>query len=421
MCKLRFWLSIISLAAGFTGPYAMANDEPPVQLRTTEMPPYQMLEQGQLGGISVSTLSCAFSAIDTPYHIQLVPAKRAEHDVKTSSADGFFSSIQHAEADQFARLSAPLAMEKWFLVSRSETVTPNVAALYGLRLGAIRGSSEAQWLQRELKQAVHLVAEEKQLIQQLEAGRIDAFITEQRRLTTSFERWLNRQAAGLRLQFLRYAELGVYFQRNFLLQRPGFLTRFNRALGDCNELEISLNEAERGHLQTKAEAFLQTLNHNVVKQALRERLQNPVTATEIADYEKRWQAEYFSGEYQFIASMQSLPVSDWLMQKANSIRDGFTEIILFDRQGALTGFSRVPNDYDQSDENKFAYTIGTDEPGVYLSDIVYDRSTQRFQAQFSAPVLDSDGTVLGAITLGLDTEYLLSGATVPLALLLIDE
>lgn len=363
MYRTGFWLTMLVVIVLLTTLSARADNARTVQLRTTEMPPYQMLEQGQLGGISVSTLSCAFAALDTPYTIQVVPAKRAEHDVKTAVADGYFSSIKHIEADQFARLSAPLAMEKWFLVSRRDATTPDVSALYGLRLGAIRGSNEAQWLQRELKQAVNLVNEEKQLVKQLESGRIDAFITDQRRLTTSIERWLNKQPAGLRLQFLRYAELGVYFENNFLAERPGFLTKFNRALGDCNELEITLSKAERSHLIERAEAFLRTLDHDVVNQALRERLQQPVTASERADYDKRWREEYFSGEYSFIARMQSLPVSEWLVQRANSIRDGFTEILVFDTTGALVGFSRVPSDYDQSDEAKFAYTVGAEKPG----------------------------------------------------------
>lgn len=421
MYRTGYWLTVLVVSFALTTLPVRANDVRTVQLRTTEMPPYQMLEQGQLGGISITTLSCVFAALDTPYTIQVVPAKRAEHDVKTATADGYFSSIKHIEADQFARLSAPLAMEKWFLVSRQDVITPDVSALYGLRLGAIRGSNEAQWLQRELKQAVNLVTEEEQLVKQLESGRIDAFITDQRRLTTGVERWLNKQPAGLRLQFLRYAELGVYFENNFLAERPGFLSKFNRALGDCNELEITLSKAERSHLIERAKAFLNTLDHDVVNQALRERLQQPVTASERADYDKRWRDEYFSGEYSFIARMQSLPVSEWLVQRANSIRDGFTEILVFDTTGALVGFSRVPSDYDQSDEAKFAYTIGTENPDVYLSDITYDRSTQRFQAQFSGPVVGADGRLLGAITLGLDIEYLLSGATVPLALLLIDE
>lgn len=93
MYRTGFWLTMLVVIVLLTTLSARADNARTVQLRTTEMPPYQMLEQGQLGGISVSTLSCAFAALDTPYTIQVVPAKRAEHDVKTAVADGFTLAV----------------------------------------------------------------------------------------------------------------------------------------------------------------------------------------------------------------------------------------------------------------------------------------------------------------------------------------
>lgn len=414
----------VGLILGLCATSAVGNN---LALRTSLAPPYQIVVEGRLEGVSVDTLRCVFAELDVDYEIDLVPSKRAEYDVRRGYADGYFSVIQNQQADTFARLSSPLAMEKWFLVSRSDYPAPNIYQLGDSAVGALLGSNEALWFERAHEQPAEQPGEMRQLVQQLASGRIDAFIADRRLLTEAVSYW-PEDTLNLRLQFLRYAELGLYFGHHFLQEKPDFLFEFNHALGQCQQLTMVLTKAEQDYLIDAGQKFIAQLKDaDILQDALRERYQHPYTTAQIAEYEQQWRHEFGSGEYSFIASMQSNSLSGWLLNQSVAERDGFTELFVFDAQGANVGFSRVTSDFDQSDENKYQQTIGRSDgrtdAAPYLSEIRYDRSTQRFQAQYTQVIYsrEKEATPLGAMTIGLDVEYLLSGKSVPLSVVLENE
>jgi len=253
---------------------------------------------------------------------------------------------------------------------------------------------------------------------QLARKRIDGFIADRRFLDEVISAWPSIDPQ-IRIQFLRFSELGVYFGRDYLARDPRFLPRFNEAIGECQQLVLNLSERERDHLIALTEQFVDVLRAQpLLINALIASNEIDQTAAEVQQLDQQWRAEYQSGAYQLIARYQARELSAWLMDIAVSEQDGFTEILAFDRLGRTVGMSRITSDYDQSDEAKFQQTLGRESITSFIDDVRYDRSTQRFQTQLTAVITDEDGDALGAITVGLDVEALLSGVTVPVSLVL---
>lgn len=421
-CLFRVYWSLLCLAPVGLCSAQIAPAE--LRLRTAELPPYQVLIEGKLSGVSVATLNCALNQYNVSYQIDVVPTKRAEYDVRQGVADGYFSAVKNQQSDVYARLSAPLALEKWFLVSLGTEAVPDVRLLRDFRIGVLRGSSESEWLQGRVSQVAEANSID-QLTQLLAARRVDALVADQRALASVA---LQQPEQAIRMQFLRYAQLGVYFRHDFLQQRPNFLRNFNQGLGHCQRLTVQLTEVEKHHLQQRAAAYFELLLAQTTIFSELEQAAPEYDAIALQTIDERWQAEYKSGAYTLIADYLSRPLSRSLAQLALATDDGVNEILVFDRQGANVAFSRVPSDFNQADEIKFQQTIGavqgeqssTIDNGAdsYLDDIVYDASTQSFQAQWTRVVRSPEGEAIGAITLGLDVETLLSGVTVPLSILL---
>lgn len=418
-CLLRIYWSLLCLAPVGLATAQVAPAE--LRLRTSELPPYQVLIEGKLSGVSVATLNCALNQYNVSYQIDVVPTKRAEYDVRQGAADGYFSAVKNQQSDGYARLSAPLALEKWFLVSLGTEPLPDVRLLRDFRIGVLRGSSESEWLQGRVSQIAEANSIE-QLTQLLAARRVDALVADQRALASVA---IYQPAAAIRMQFLRYAQLGVYFRHDFLQQRPNFLRDFNQGLGHCQRLTVQLSEVEKRHLQQRAAAYFEMLLTQTTILSELQQITTEYDEIALPTIDETWQAEYKSGAYTLIADYLSRPLSRSLAQLALATDDGVNEILVFDRQGANVAFSRVPSDFNQADEVKFQQTIGVaqdNKPSAmsdsFLDDIVYDASTQSFQAQWTRVVRSPEGDAIGAITLGLDVETLLSGVTVPLSILL---
>ena len=129
-------LFLLMLTNGFAG-------AAPLRLNTDIFPPYQVREGDRLSGSSVTALACIFEAMNLQYEIRVLPWERAIHEVSDDKADGFFSATSMNRASNFATLSAPLALEKWYWYS-NEPVPPRAdGARAPLRVAGIRGSNEA--------------------------------------------------------------------------------------------------------------------------------------------------------------------------------------------------------------------------------------------------------------------------------------
>ena len=88
--------------------------------------------------------------------------------------------------------------------------------------------------------------------------------------------------------------------------------------------------------------------------------------------------------------------------------DTVTEVFVMDNRGLNVGQSDVTSDYMQGDESKWQKTYAAGAGSIFIDEVEFDESTQKFQSQISATISDpATGKPIGAITVGLNIESLL--------------
>ena len=88
-----------------------------------------------------------------------------------------------------------------------------------------------------------------------------------------------------------------------------------------------------------------------------------------------------------------------IMDKSNL----YSEIFVMDNQGANVAMTDKTSDYWQGDEAKFKNSFNGGSGNVFVDDVEFDDSSQKYLSQVSVPVKDGD-TVIGAITFGIDVD-----------------
>ena len=120
----------------------------------------------------------------------------------------------------------------------------------------------------------------------------------------------------------------------------------------------------------------------------------------------QWRAEVDSSSRPLIDGVLGNDASAYLMQAQEEAEGLFTEIFAMDAKGLNVGQSAVTSDYWQGDEGKWQNTYLAGAGSIDIGDVEQDESTQTFQSQVSIPVLDEAGAPIGAITFGVNIEYL---------------
>ncbi|WP_350335224.1 PDC sensor domain-containing protein [Coralliovum pocilloporae] len=139
--------------------------------------------------------------------------------------------------------------------------------------------------------------------------------------------------------------------------------------------------------------------------------QNAETAgydeAEILKLDNKWRAEADADSQPMIDGVLARPASEALA-KIREDSDGlYTEIFVMDAKGLNVAQSDPTSDYWQGDEAKWQKTYQVGPDAIHLSEVEEDESTQTFQSQVSMSITDpADGSVIGAITVGVNVELL---------------
>lgn len=405
---MRAWKAISALllvtAASLHAQPACAGQLGMIRLDTSQEPPYQLMIDGQLGGLSVGVLDCIFKQLRQPHDIQLTSWKRAKQNVSTHLSEGFFSSAPDAKAEAFAQLSAPLLIEKWYWYAIDPHVLNRPPWDPQLRIGAVLGSNTLAWLETRGIPVRQTVSRQEQLIQLLQRGRIDLFLADQEVMDNALASV--QPPLHLEQRFVRYSPLGVYFSRTYLEHHAGFLPAFNQQVQSCAPAGSPLSELERHHLKHLVRVHLQRWGRSQsLLDSLRRNAGPTLQPAAISDLDQQWRNELESPRQPLIDSIRQLPASALLAGIQRQHAPLFNELILTDQRGLIVGMSEVTSDYWQGDEAKFnnARTLKPDQ--LLIEPISYDASTQSFQVQVSAPLHDpQQRDFLGVLTLGINIE-----------------
>jgi ABC-type amino acid transport substrate-binding protein len=380
-----------------------------ILLDTSSAPPYQIETEGRITGTAVDTLDCVFRAVGLPYEIRVVPWRRARFNVQNGLAEGLFSAMPFAEMDQYATLSAPLALEKWYWFGLSEQMLYEQSFPLGRRLGGVLGSNQSGWLAERGMALSEEVTSVGQLVSLLETGRIDAFIAD----IHTVNQYLRDRDPGplIYSRFEKYTPLGVYFSNDFLRARPDFLARFNDKMSQCNTETVQLSAVELGKLMRLVEArLLPVARSTEVISAVTEanRLRSDISAEDIRQLDRKWVRELEAGAPELISQIQASRLSQYLQVVETKEAGLFTEILVMDRVGLNVGISRVTTDYWQGDESKYQEVFPPGGENIFIDRIEYDASTGKFQVQVSIRLHDpTTAEAIGVMTAGIDVETML--------------
>jgi hypothetical protein len=126
------------------------------------------------------------------------------------------------------------------------------------------------------------------------------------------------------------------------------------------------------------------------------------TLAQIESRDKEWRATAGIADY-----MKAIMESE-CGRRLRTIQQStpyFAEIFVMDNQGANVAMTDKTSDYWQGDEAKFKKSFNNGSGAVFVDEVEFDDSAQAYLVQVSVPVREG-GTVIGAITFGIDLDKL---------------
>lgn len=397
-----------------------------LHLETSLVPPYQVMINGQLRGSAVAVLQCALQQLQMTYTASIVPWKRAKQNLRAGYSDGFFSVMSLPEMAPYARLSAPLMLEKWYWFAFDDKLFQRPGFPSTVRIGVLRGSNQEGWLLEHQIPIAQSVNQLPSLIRLLSIRRIDTLLVDRQVMADALE-----HQTGLRQplaeQFERYAPLGVYYSNSFLSSNPGFMQRFNDELTRCNVGQLQLSQEEDSALrllalQDSAELRSAPDLLRVVQEA-NVRHEN-LSPGDIQLLDVEWQRVIKAQQPQpeWISRVLQNPQSQHLKAWLANQEGRYTEVFIADAQGLLVASATATSDYWQGDEEKFIRPLALaakpenahqviswiDTAGTGAGIIHFDDSTKQFLSHLSYPLWQPGVShPVGVLTLGLNIEQVL--------------
>lgn len=384
--------------------------EKQVELRTSLWPPYQVMFQGELSGVSINAMKCIFNELEEELIVEVMPWGRAISDMNSLQTDGLFTSIYSKELSANAVMSSPFALEKWYVYFQGGLSDSVDGLSLNTRFAAVRSSSQYQWLRSKGFKNIEEVNEGNQLLLLLAAHRIDAFIADERyydELVKERKSSFKGVVPAFNRHFLRYTPLGVYFSNTFLAESPKFMGQFNSQINECSGDPVALNDFEKNIIRRIFERRLRPLLSN--KEVLRAlKQQNRMNAgldfSMKMKLDETWRRERGGKDQPFIDDILARPVSI-IFKAIQDTSDGlFTEIFLVDRYGLNAAQSIVTTDYDQSDEEAYSATVAKASRLLFIDAIQFDASAMKYHVQVSAAIEDDTDTQIGMLTVGINVE-----------------
>ncbi len=184
----------------------------------------------------------------------------------------------------------------------------------------------------------------------------------------------------------------------------GFRNAFSGELGSVEDSRF------RGTIDSLVRNDISTWMHDdMIIDALRgqNRETRSLSKERIGELEAQWQAEFESGAFDLIESVQDRPISRLLRRLKRDSVGVYREIYVMDGVGLIVGASDPNNDYWQGEEPKWLSTYRAGPGSLHIGTLKFDDSALAWVIQISLPVLDPrTGDPIGAITIGLDPSTL---------------
>lgn len=230
MKKANLGITAIVAIAGALALSGPAAAEETIKLTTQDWAPYQVIENGQLGGVAVKVVQCIMGKLNTKADIEVLPWTRAQKTVQDGAAQGFFTASKSEERDAYAEMSKPIVPQvwRWYLPSDS---AKDVKAK-DIKAGVLAGSSMQKWLDDNGYTNVQKLNTTDALIKLLQSGRIDGILANEMVFKHALQE-VKLPESTFKSELHSDRPLGIYFSKAYLTKNPGFLDKFNAQIPNC--------------------------------------------------------------------------------------------------------------------------------------------------------------------------------------------
>lgn len=378
-------------------------EEAPIVLQTQIQPPYQVMSGSHLSGRIPDTLRCIFNELGRSYVITLAPSKRNRELLKANRIDGFFLSIPDEELDETAVATEPLALERWKYFRLKDSTLPNWPQNH--LVGAVLGSNEAVWLAQNGKNTSRVIPNTKSLVKLLERKRISFALADENAFET-ISRQTGASLEDMSSTFVRYVPLVAYFSKTFISHNPDFIDSFNASLNLCVKDVRTTHETEATYLLKLTHNILAAHKKNLLQNLQTQASENTPDAQKYVD-DSKWKEAIQNNQSTALIRQILMNETSAKLKEITTKNSAISEIFLMDSHGFIVGMNQPTSDYWQGDELAFISLITGQ--GHYVSKILFDHSTHKFQIQVSVPLKDTNSQkIIGILTIGYDAEKALA-------------
>lgn len=117
-------------------------------LTDADTPPYEMLENDKLTGISVDLMQIALARVKLPFVLHIYPWNRAFRMARTEADTCLFTAVRTEARENLFQWVGPLAHDQWVVYGRADDSRriASITELRPFRVGAIQGEALAELL-----------------------------------------------------------------------------------------------------------------------------------------------------------------------------------------------------------------------------------------------------------------------------------
>lgn len=231
---LRAAAFCVATAWALYGSPVYAQERAPIRLATQVLPPYQMIENGEMSGVAVQRVRCALDSMGQPYELHMMDWSTAQLMTENGDMDGFFVGSRNSARDRFSVASEPVVSESltWYMRKGMSIDPAEPEGRLSARYSAKFATSKWLLLHSEGYNVVMKPRDAESLLGMLINGDIDVALE----YDTIFEYYIHKRGmdpADFRTVPYDTNSMSVHLSHQFDAARPSFLPDFNMHLAHC--------------------------------------------------------------------------------------------------------------------------------------------------------------------------------------------